>query len=931
LRRRFANGPKIERSVKIMADEKEEKITIPTAPEPEASPTAIAPWWEKAAPDMAEITIDGKSVRFEKGGSLFNACKQIGVLLPAMCYHHSFSPFGSCGVCLVEVEGKSNNVRACTAKVTPGMVVWTDTEKIKDARKKAIEKHLLVHPLDCPVCDADGKCELQDMTYDMGVYNIAEPKRKEIPEDTRSVVLDFNMNRCILCGQCINVCKEVQLIDALCFYKKDKQTHVGAHGGVPLYCEFCGDCLAVCPVGAIVSRFSKYAFKPWQLKKTETTCTYCSDGCSLTIESEQQKVTRVTSDLSYRSKFGLEREPGEGHGGTCVRGRFGFQVFQSPKRLSRPLVRKDGGLSETSWFEAMRVTARGFAEIKAAHGPKAIAGLITARCTNEEVYLFQKFMRLTLGTNNLDSPARYGLMNAVLPMRRALGVGRSMVDFKEIALANLLLLVGTDITETHPVESLRVKEALSRETAKVVVIDPIKTNMAKLASIHLQPKAGTEFLAISGMIKIIIEKSLVDPEFAERHPGAAEALRKATEGLSIEEIGRATGLSIEKLSEAAEMLVRAPREAILFGEGILSRSNGSRGVEALIDLAMVSGVFRKEGSGLHPISEENNEQGTVDMGGVAEFLPGQRSASDPAARSHFASLWREELPAAEGARLPEIIERARRGEIKALYLVGENPLGTLPASSGVAEALRSVEFIVCQDPFLTETGEMAHVVLPAAMAVEKEGTFTNVEGKICRVAPSFDPIGESRPDWKIFSDLSRRLGFPLLYRGPEEIRQEIMKAVPGYYRPERPRLDPRAMEGYLGNGYAEEALSRYRPENAASSGAMRVVLGQIIYHSGKLSTRDEGLMKIFPEPRLQMNPSDAERLSLAGGGKVRLRSEWGEAETTVEIREEVPPGLLFYPEHFNAEGVKDLFECAVDPKTGVISFKMGSIEIVPTA
>jgi formate dehydrogenase alpha subunit len=910
-----------------MAEEKEEKITIPTAPEPEASPTAVAPWWEKSAPEMVSITINGKTVQFEKGASLFNACKQLGVLLPAMCYHYSFSPFGSCGICLVEVEGKSNNVRACTAKVAPGMVVWTDTEKIKEARKKAVEKHLLVHPLDCPVCDADGKCELQDLTYELGVYNIAEPKRKEIPEDTRSPVLDFNMNRCILCGQCINVCKEVQLIDALCFYKKDKQTHVGAHGGTALYCEFCGDCLAVCPVGAIVSRFSKYAFKPWQLKKTETTCTYCSDGCALNVESEQQKVTRVTSELSYRSKFGLEREPGEGHGGICVRGRFGFEVFHSPKRLSRPLVRKEGQLVETSWFEATREVARRFAEIKAAHGPQSIAGLITARCTNEEVYLFQKFMRLTLGTNNIDSSGRYGLMNAVLAMRQALGFGRSMVDFKDIALANLVLVIGSDITETHPVESLRVKDALSRGTAKVVVLDAVKTKMAKLASIHLQPRAGGEAWTVAGMIKLIIEKDLVSEEFARRHPSALAALREAVAPLSMEEIVRQTGLEAEKLSEVAEMLIKTPKGVVLFGEGVLSRNGGHDQVLNLIDLAMVTGLLWKDGSGLQPVSEENNEQGAVDMGGVAEYLPGQQSCTDPAVLSRFASFWREELPAQEGWRLPEILERARRGEIKALYLVGENPLGTLPAGSGVREALERVEFIVCQDPFLSETGEVAHVVFPAATSVEKEGTFTNVEGKICRVAASFDPRGESRPDWKIFADLSRQMGFPILYRGPEEIRQEIQRLLPGYFRPELPKPDSRVMEEYFANGYAEGARSRYRPTAPASEDGMRLILGQILYHSGKLSTRDEGLMKIFDTPKLQINPTDAERLKIASGQRVRLKSSLGEASVTAETDDRVPPGVVFYPEHFNAEGVKELMPYAVDPKSGVITFKLGAVRL----
>jgi len=907
--------------------EKIEKISIPTAPEPEASHTEAAPWWIKPAPEKVAITIDGKTLEFEKGASLFNACKQAGVMLPAMCYHYSFSPFGSCGVCLVEVEGKGNNVRACTAKVTSGMVVSTGTDKIKEARKKAIEKHLLVHPLDCPVCDADGKCELQDLTYELGVYNIAEPKRKEIPEDTRSVVLDFNMNRCILCGQCINVCKEVQLIDALCFYKKDKQTHVGAHGGEALYCEFCGDCLAVCPVGAIVSRFSKYSFKPWQLKKTETTCTYCSDGCSLSVESEPQKVVRISSKLSYRSKFGMEAAPGAGHEGLCVRGRFGFQLFQNPNRLSRPLVRKGDSLVETSWLEAMRAVATRFSEIKAAHGPQAIAGLITARCTNEEVFLFQKLMRLVLRTNNIDSSARYGLMNGILAMQDALGIGRSMVDFNDIALANFILLIGTDITETHPVESVRIKDALSRKTAKVVVIDPVKTKMAMLSSLHLQPKAGSEGWAIAGMVKLIIEKGWTDPGFLRDHPSAVAALREALGQFSLEEVRQQTGLEPDALAEVARMLVRTPKGVILFGEGVLSRAEGYDQVLSIIDLALTSGLFGKEASGLHPVSEENNEQGAVDMGGVAEFLPGQHPYADPEARARLSRIWREELPLDEGAGLAQILDRARSGAIKALYVVGENPLATLPGSSGAAEALQNLDLLVCQDPFLTETARIADVVLPAAMAVEKEGTFTNIEGRICQVSPSYEPRGESRPDWKIFCELSRRMGMPLLYKGPEEIRQEISQILPGYFRPARPVI--RSLDRYLQNQYDDKTRARYRLVKSQGDSGMRLWMGQVIYHSGKLSLRDEGLMRIFPQPRLRISPADAQTLALATGRKARLSTRRGEAIVTVEISDQIPPGLLFYPEHFNADGVKDLFEYAVNPKSGVISFKLGTVSLVP--
>ncbi|MBI3802490.1 MAG: molybdopterin-dependent oxidoreductase [Nitrospirae bacterium] len=887
------------------------KIEIPTAPEPAP---AAAP-----AKKMLDVTIDGKKISVPEGSLLLDTMRTMGIQIPAMCYHYTFSSFGSCGVCLVEVEGKNNNVRSCTAKITHGMVVKTQTEKIEDARKKAIEKHLVVHPLDCPVCDADGKCELQDMTYDLGVYDIKKGTRKEIPEDTRSPVLDFNMNRCILCGQCINVCKEVQLVDALTFYKKDGKTHVGAHGGVPLQCEFCGDCLAVCPVGAIVSRFSKYAFKPWQLKKTVTTCGYCSDGCTLHLESETQKVVRVTSKLSYLSKFGNDVELGDDHGGTCVRGRFGFQYNQSESRLSRPLMKIEGRWTEVPWIKANALIGKRLMEIKAKHGGQAIAGLITGRCTNEEVYLFQRLMRSVLGTNNIDTAARYGHMNSVTALQQTLGIGYATTTDKAMTLSDVILMVRNDMTETNPVTALRLKEAKSRFEAKLIVADLFQSNMMKLASHPLQVAVHGETAFIQGLVKAVIDKGLAFPAFVEKYPAAYEALRNSMAGLSEETLARESGLAWEKIAEAAELLAQSQRGTLIWGEGIVSRQGGYENVLRLIDLALLTGLFEKEGAGILPICEENNEQGAVDMGAVPEFLPGQRAYASEEERSRFRAAWHSDLPEG-GATLPEILERAERGEIKALYLVGENPLGTLPVSMRVRQALENVEFIVCQDPFMTESGEMADVVLPAAVAAEKEGTFTDVEGKIRRVAPAFDPRGEARPDWKIFCDLSKVMGHPLQYKGPEDIAQEIAQLVPGYFRNERPAPRPAR---YTEGSFIAQIADRYRPTEKPSEGPFPFTLDlvQVLYHSGKLSTRDSGLMKIDDKALLHIGTADAEAMGLKSGDTVKIKSSLGQVEVTTEVSESLPKGVLHFPTHFNRPNVKDLFAGAIDPVTRVPYFK----------
>lgn len=889
---------------------------------------------QSSAPDaikkMVELTIDGNIVTAEEGSSLFNAVKWTGVQLPAMCYHYSFSPFGSCGLCLVEVEGKNNNVRACTAKVVEGMVVRTGTEKMVEARKDAVEKHLTTHPLDCPVCDKDGQCELQDMAYDLEVYDIKEGKRKEIPEDTRSLVLDFNMERCILCGQCINICKEVQLVDALCFYKKDKQKHVGAHGGETLYCEFCGDCLAVCPVGAIVSKFSKYTFKPWQLKKTETTCGFCSDGCTITLETNARDIMVVTSKLSYESKWGFDSEPGEGHGGICVRGRFGFQYVMSDERLSKPLVKTEGKFLETPWFKAMIDIAKRLNEIKTTHGEQAIAGLISGRCTNESVYLFQRLMRSVLNTNNIDTSARYGHMNSVLALQDTLRIGGATVTYPQIALSDAILMIGSNLTETNPIAALRVKASMAEFGGKLLVADTSETNIMKLATHPLKMTLDSESIFIQGLVKAVISKGLADAVFIEKQPAAYEALEKAVASVSEAVIVEKTGLPWEKIEEAAELLAQSKRGVLLWGEGIVSERGAYQNVQRLIDLALLTGLFRKEGAGILPVCEENNEQGAVDMGAVPEFLPGQIPFSSEKEYQRFASAWHSRLPDLNknkaGLTLPEIIEAAHRGEIKALYLVGENPLGTLPASMKVREALEKVDLLICQDPFMTETGEIADYVLPAATFAENEGTFTNMSGAVNRVVEAFDPRGEARPDWKIFTDLSKHLGHPIQYRSVEEIHQEITQMVPGYFREEKTPVHI----DHLPSDFAANVSTRYRLETEVSKEKTETTLSlqQVLYHSGKLTTRDKGLMKIYDKAVLRMSESDAEALGhLKTGDPVLIKSSLGQLSVGIEVAPELPKGLVHFPIHFNDPPVKDLLAVEIDPRSKVIYFKRGTVTL----
>lgn len=872
-----------------------------------------------------ELSIDGKSVTARDGVSLYDVIAMTGKIIPAMCYHYTFDPFGSCGMCLVMQEGKKAPVRSCTAKAAAGMVIRTEGEDLFLARKKAVEKHLSVHPLDCPVCDADGHCELQDMAFQHGVTNLANAKQKFIPEDTRSPVLDFNMNRCIACAECINVCKDVLMIDALQFMKKGGFNQVVAKGDLALDCEFCGDCLAVCPVGAITNKFSKYLYKPWQMRKTTTTCNYCGDGCQLYLETKDEEVVRVTSPLSWKNKWGDRSETAKGHGGICVRGRFGFEYLDSKSRLTQPLVRESSRLVQKPWLETMHLLVDRVTEIKDKYGADAIGGLVTARCTNEELYLFQKLMRTGFGTNQLDSSARYGHMNFVLASKQAVGLGRMPNDWEDLTKAKAIILFGTNITETNPLTAVRIKEAIRVYKAQVMTFDSAITNIAKLASHPFLIKPGTEGAVIDGLVKATIDQDLVDEGAVGKHPQALEALKSAVEDVSLERLAAQTGLTVEAFREVAAIFAESTRSIILCGEGIVRRTNGYQNVLKLMDLAWITGKLGRAGCGVNTVTEEPNEQGAVDMGAAPEFLPGQARFDDPAVRDRFSKAWEASLPpVGSGARLIEILKRSKSGQIKALYILGENPLATLPASMEVRAALERLELLVVQDPFLTETGKLAHFVLPACTYAEKDGTFTNLEGRVLRVRQAMDPLGESLPDWHIMTAFANAMGCRWEYQSANDIQAEIMKLLPGYYNLGQPRKVVPTPDRYLSNDFAAGVKARYQqsPPSGEHTRPFSLSMGQLLVHSGKLSTQAPGLIKIAPNTeKLRMNIRDMERLGLQDGAKVRLTSDRGSLQLGVQPDQSVAPGTCFFPEHFNEPPVKDLMPVSVDATTGVPSFK----------
>ncbi|MBA2486114.1 MAG: NADH-quinone oxidoreductase subunit NuoG [Nitrospira sp.] len=879
--------------------------------------------------DTVRLTIDGTTVAVPKGTLVIEAARRVGVMIPHFCYHPKLKPDANCRMCLVEVEKMPKLQTACSTPVAEGMAVRTATSVVDDAHKSVLEFILANHPLDCPVCDQGGKCDLQDFShqYTPTTSRFTETKRI-FQKEYFSPLIETQMNRCVQCLRCVRYCDEIMDVKALAPVGRGTMTEIKHFGLHQLDCEFCGGCIQICPVGAITSRLSMYEYRPWMLKRAETICTFCGDGCRITVQTKGSELIEVNSTHGA----------GRNNGDLCARGFFGFHATSHSDRLVHPLIRRNGILMEATWEDALEYVAEQALRVKLAHGSDAFGGLITSRCTNEDLYVFQKFMRQVIGTNQIDSSARYGHVSGVQALRRVQGTHRWTIAFEDIVAADALLLVGTNITETSPITGLKVKEAVKKQQATLITMETLQpavdtlSNIVNLAAQHF-PTYPTQFgNTVIGLIKAVIEHHLVDATLAGQAPAFVQRLTATLEASSWESLEAATGQTRSQWAETAQTLAEAKRVVILVGNGVLRQPGGQGTITNLLDLLILLGKLDKPGCGLGPLAEENNDQGAIEMGAVAEFIPGPAPLDDQAARERIAAVWREELPHTPGAPLTDMLAAAGKGTLKALFVVGENPVGTLPVAAQAKEALSKLDLLVCQELFLTETAAMAHVVLPASSYMEKNGTFTNSEGYVQAVRQAIDPVGDSRPDWEMFSAISVLMGSPLEYGDAREILKEIRSVIPGYGllgpAPTPPQVDHRVLTHYLTEGFTGDVTARYALTSPLPTGDNQFTLMfvQTLFHSGKLSTRSKGLLQLQQEGFLSVNPEDAVRLGLTDGEQVRISNARGSLTTSMKIRERVPPGLLWYPEHFDGEA-KHLADWAIDPRTQIPYFKLARVSL----
>ncbi|MEK7286014.1 MAG: NADH-quinone oxidoreductase subunit NuoG [Nitrospirota bacterium] len=824
--------------------------------------------------EKVRLNFNGQDIEVEKGTLLIEAAKVAGAELPHFCYHPKLKADANCRMCIVEVLKMPKLQTSCSTVAAEGMVVRSDTDRVKDAQNGVMAFILGNHPLDCPECDQGGECQLQDFAHrhSPSVGSFTEEKRV-FEKEYFGPLIEKEMNRCVSCLRCVRYCDEVIDSNALGSIDRGSVTEIGGFAHHPLDCEFCGGCIQICPVGALTSRASMYDYRTWQVKKTNTICTYCGDGCQLTLETIDDKVIRVSSEM------GIGRNGGD----ICARGFFGYDFVNHNDRLLRPQVVKQGKRMDVTWEWALNQAASSLKAIQEKNGASAIAGIISSHCTNEDAYLFQKLMREVIGTPHVDSGARYGYMNSARAFSSAFGTMR-MVRYEDIVNADVILSFAGDMTETNPICAIKVKEAVRKKGARLIAIDSFnsardtyKSHLPHLAERHLSVRIGTEGWVIIGLLKVLSEKK------------SAEAIDKTVSSVSFETIEKNSGIGEAAIREAAALYAGASRGVLIIGRAILRSENGYQNSLNLADLAILAGQVDKAGAGILALAEENNELGVVEMGAAAEYLPGF-------------------VPAAVGGKtLVEIIDAILQGEIKALYIVGENPLRSLPQKK-VKEAFEKLDLLICQDLFLTETAAMADIVFSASSFAEKDGRYINQEGEVQRVRKAVDPVGVSKPDWMIFSLLAEKLGTAFSFKSADEIWKtavlETSKSSPNIST---------AVSSYLKSGRSPIVPSESK---VASDGFFDIQIGQSLYHSGRLSTYASGLNVIVEKESVSIHPEDAELLMLTDGEIVHLTAEGKAIEVKISFSKRLSKGTLFFPEHFSLE-IKGSFPLTLDPETHV--------------
>lgn len=861
------------------------------------------------------ITLNGREV--EAKGTLLETCRAAGVDVAALCYDRRLSVGGHCRSCIVEADGRY--VAACSTPADEGMSVLTDSAALVEYRRDLGE---LMLAESAPIGAVAAELAAWGVT---GLHYVS--RHRAAPVDCSHPYLRIDLARCILCRLCERACTEIQGQFVYAVEGRGAESHLawGVETFADSDCVSCGACVTACPTRALsdVDHEGQSATAPC----VRTTCGYCGVGCQLEVHVDADRVAYI--DGAHDAVVN------RGH--LCVKGRYAHAFARHRERLTAPLIRRNGKLEPASWNEAIGLVASELLRLRGFS-----AGLSSSRCTNEENYLFQKWFRAGLGTNNVDCCARVCHAPSAAGMRESFGTGAATNSFADIEEAGLLLIVGANVTVAHPVVGARIKQAALRG-ATLIVIDPRHTELAMIADLHLRVRPGANVPLFNALACAIVEAGLINRTFiAERAEGWQEYerfIRRQTPEL----LEALTGVSAALVREAARLYATARRPMMFHGLGVTEHYQGSEAVSLLCNLAILTGAVGRAGVGVNPLRGQNNVQGAADMGCDPGFLPGYQRVDDPGARARFESAWGRVLPARRGLTIPEMHEAARRGDVRGMYIFGEDVVQTDPDSGQTLKALERLEFLAVQELFLSETAKLAHVVLPGASFLEKNGTFTNGERRIQRVRAALTPLAGTRPDLEIIEGLMAATGLPQAAASPSELMDEIARLTPSYAGVSYARLEgdglqwPVPSSRHPGTSILYETdfprgrvrLTSVEFQPSPSFGTpLSLITGRVLehYNAGTMTRRSSNL-RLRPSDELEIHPRDAAARGIEDGARVRLRSRFGEAHVTARVTAEVAPGVVFLSFHNPETHANAVTSDVRDRLTDCPEYKLTAVEV----
>ncbi|MGE0858047.1 MAG: formate dehydrogenase subunit alpha [Gammaproteobacteria bacterium] len=904
-----------------------------------------------ATAERVTLTIDGHSVTVPAGTSVMRAAAEAGIAIPKLCATDSLDPFGSCRLCLVQVEGMRGTPASCTTPVAAGMRVTTQNDRLADLRRNVMELYISDHPLDCLTCPANGHCELQDMAGAVGLrevrYGYAGENHCDKPKDESNPYFTFDASKCIVCSRCVRACADVQGTFALTIGGRGFDSHVSAgveQSFLESDCVSCGACVQACPTATLTEKAIINRGQPEH--SVVTTCAYCGVGCSFRAEMKGAEVVRMVP--------AQDGQANRGH--SCVKGRFAFGYATHPDRITSPMVRASihEPWREVSWDEAIAHAASEIKRIQAQYGKGAVGGITSSRCTNEETYLVQKLVRAGFGNNNVDTCARVCHSPTGYGLKQTLGESAGTQAFDSVRHADVIVVMGANPTDGHPVFASRMIQRL-RQGAKLIVIDPRGIDLVRMphvaAAHHLKLKPGTNVALVNAIAHVIVTEDLVDHAFVAarcEQPAFEKWRRFIAEPQHSPEASEAiTGVPAAEVRACARLYATGGNAAIYYGLGVTEHSQGSTTVMGIANLALATGNLGREGVGVNPLRGQNNVQGSCDMGSFPHEFPGYRHVSDDATRILFEAAWGVHLDAEPGLRIPNMFEAALDGSFKALYVQGEDIAQSDPDTQHVTAALEAMECVIVQDLFLNETAKFAHIFFPGSSFLEKDGTFTNAERRISRVRKVMPPLG-GKADWEVTVDLSNALGFPMHYTHPSQIMDEIARLTPSFTGVSYARLDalgsiqwpcndespagtPTMHEVEFTRGLGRFMLTPFVPSRERANDKFPLILttGRILsqYNVGAQTRRTQNSLW-HAEDRLEIHPHDAEMRGIQDGDWCGIKSRSGETVLRARVSEAVQPGVVYTTFHFPESGANVITTEHSDWATNCPEYKVTAVQVI---